>query len=184
MSPADLVTIHATSPIQQAVYIHNSPPLFVEDLSVVLLCYYNYELHMQLHPSKHHQFIPYMYLPLPASVCVVNASNKCMKFLALCYIIHRCIHVLSVSGCRFYKRWKEEEQRQAHLQRYSLGEDQLRQDWAAVLALADQKRKSLEQIHVFALAHVLRRPVVVYGVKVVKNFRGENLGFVNFEGMS
>ena len=43
MSPADLVTIHATSPIQQAVYIHNSPPLFVEDLSVVLLCYYNYE---------------------------------------------------------------------------------------------------------------------------------------------
>ena len=87
-------------------------------------------------------------------------------------------------GCRFYKRWKEEEQRQAHLQGYSLGEDQLRQDWAAVLALADQKRKSLEQIHVFALAHVLRRPVVVYGVKVVKNFRGENLGFVNFEGLS
>ncbi|CAI7993396.1 Ubiquitin thioesterase zranb1-B [Geodia barretti] len=83
----------------------------------------------------------------------------------------------------FYKRWKEEEQRQAHLQGYSLGEDQLRQDWAAVLALADQKRKSLEQIHVFALAHVLRRPVVVYGVKVVKNFRGENLGFVNFEGV-
>ena len=87
-------------------------------------------------------------------------------------------------GCRFYKRWKEEEQRQAHLQGYSLGEEQLRQDWAAVLALADQKRKSLEQIHVFALAHILRRPIVVYGVKVVKNFRGENLGFVNFEGVN
>ena len=86
--------------------------------------------------------------------------------------------------CRFYKRWKEEEQRQAHLQGFSLGEDQLKQDWAAVLALADQKRKSLEQIHVFALAHILRRPVVVYGVKVVKNYRGENLGFVNFEGAS
>ena len=85
--------------------------------------------------------------------------------------------------CRFYKRWKEEEQRQAHIQGYSLGEDQLRQDWAAVLALADQKRKSLEQIHVFALAHILRRPIVVYGVKVVKNYRGENLGFVNFEGL-
>ena len=84
---------------------------------------------------------------------------------------------------RFYKRWKEEEQRQAHLQGFSIGEDQLRQDWAAVLALADQKCKSLEQIHIFALAHVLRRPVVVYGVKVVKNYRGENLGFVNFEGV-
>lgn len=85
--------------------------------------------------------------------------------------------------CRFYKRWKEEEQRQAHLQGFSIGEDQLQQDWAAVLALADQKRKSLEQIHVFALAHILRRPIVVYGVKVVKNYRGENLGFVNFEGI-
>lgn len=58
----------------------------------------------------------------------------------------------------------------------------MRQDWAAVVALADQKGKSLEQIHIFALAHILRRPVIVYGVKIVKNFRGENLGFANFEG--
>ena len=56
-------------------------------------------------------------------------------------------------------------------------------DWAAVVALADQTGKSLEQIHIFVLSHVLRRPIVVYGVKVVKNFRGENLGFVNFEGL-
>ena len=51
-----------------------------------------------------------------------------------------------------------------------------------MVALADQKGKSLEQIHIFALAHILRRPVIVYGVKIVKNFRGENLGFANFEG--
>ena len=51
-----------------------------------------------------------------------------------------------------------------------------------MLALADQKGKSLEQTHIFALAHILRRPIIVYGVKVVKNFRGENLGFANFEG--
>ena len=88
------------------------------------------------------------------------------------YIVHR-----------FYKRWKEAEQRLAHRQGYSLGEEQLKHDWAAVLALADQKRKSLEQIHIFALAHILRRPIMVYGVKVVKNYRGENLGFVNFEGV-
>ena len=104
----------------------------------------------------------------------------------MCIVLHvgMCVYLWTCVGCRFYKRWKEEEQRQAHLQGYSLGEEQLRQDWAAVLALADQKRKSLEQIHVFALAHILRRPIVVYGVKVVKNFRGENLGFVNFEGVN
>lgn len=64
-----------------------------------------------------------------------------------------------------------------------LDEDQLKQDWAAVLALADQTGRSLEQIHIFALAHILRRPIIVYGVRVVKNYRGENLGFANFEGM-
>lgn len=51
-----------------------------------------------------------------------------------------------------------------------------------MVALANQQGKSLEQLHIFALAHILRRPVIVYGVKVVKNYRGENLGFVNFEG--
>ena len=84
---------------------------------------------------------------------------------------------------RFYERWKEAEQRQSHAQGFSLDEEQLRQDWGAVVALADQKGKSLEQMHVFCLAHILRRPVAVYGVKIVKNFRGENLGFANFEGM-
>ena len=83
---------------------------------------------------------------------------------------------------RFCERWKEAEQRQSHAQGFSLDEEQLRQDWAAVLALADQKGKSLEQTHIFALAHILRRPIIVYGVKIVKNFRGENLGFANFEG--
>lgn len=64
-----------------------------------------------------------------------------------------------------------------------LDEDQLKQDWAAVLALADQTGRSLEQIHIFSLAHILRRPIIVYGVRVVKNYLGENLGFANFEGM-
>ena len=85
--------------------------------------------------------------------------------------------------CRFFSRWKEAELRQSHAQGFSLDEEQLRQDWAAVVALADQTGKSLEQIHIFVLSHILRRPILVYGVKVVKNFRGENLGFVNFEGL-
>lgn len=41
---------------------------------------------------------------------------------------------------------------------------------------------SLEQTHIFALAHILRRPIIVYGVKYVKSFRGETLGFANFQG--
>ena len=43
---------------------------------------------------------------------------------------------------------------------------------------------SLEQIHIFALAHILRRPIIVYGIKFVKNFRGENIGIARFQGRS
>ena len=56
------------------------------------------------------------------------------------------------------------------------------EDWAGILSLASQPGASLEQIHIFCLAHVLRRPIIVYGVKYVKSWRGENLGFARFEG--
>lgn len=101
-----------------------------------------------------------------------------------------CKHILSkyisvfLSVCSFYSRWKEFEQRLSQSQGFVLDEAQLKQDWAVVLALADQTGRSLEQVHIFALAHILRRPIIVYGVRVVKNYRGENLGFANFEGDS
>ncbi len=41
---------------------------------------------------------------------------------------------------------------------------------------------ALLQIHIFCLSHVLRRPIIVYGVKYVKSWKGENLGFARFEG--
>ena len=52
-----------------------------------------------------------------------------------------------------------------------------------ILSLASKPGASLEQVHVFCLAHVLRRPIIVYGVKYVKSWRGETLGFARFEGL-
>ena len=42
---------------------------------------------------------------------------------------------------------------------------------------------SLEQIHIFALAHILRRPIIVYGIKYVKSYQGDNIGLARFQGM-
>ncbi|KAF4084749.1 hypothetical protein AMELA_G00109540 [Ameiurus melas] len=42
---------------------------------------------------------------------------------------------------------------------------------------------SLEQTHIFVLAHILRRPIIVYGVKYYKSFRGETLGYTRFQGV-
>ena len=72
---------------------------------------------------------------------------------------------------------------QAETLQYSLEEDQWEQDWASILSLAGQPGTSLEQTHVFALAHILRRPIIIYGVKYVKSFRGEVLGLARFQGI-
>lgn len=45
-----------------------------------------------------------------------------------------------------------------------------------------QPGASLEQTHIFVLSHILRRPIIVYGVKYYKSFRGETLGYTRFQG--
>lgn len=83
---------------------------------------------------------------------------------------------------RFFPRWKEWEEMQATNMQFTLDEDQWDQDWASVLSLASQPGASLEQTHVFALAHIIRRPIIIYGVKFVRSFRGETLGLARFQG--
>ena len=42
---------------------------------------------------------------------------------------------------------------------------------------------SLEQVHILVLAHILRRPIIVYGIKYVKNLHGDNIGYAGFQGL-
>lgn len=72
---------------------------------------------------------------------------------------------------------------QAALLHFALEETQWEEDWSTLLSLASQPGSSLEQLHIFALAHILRRPIIVYGVKYVKSFRGEDIGYARFEGI-
>ncbi|XP_056623313.1 ubiquitin thioesterase zranb1-B isoform X2 [Triplophysa dalaica] len=92
--------------------------------------------------------------------------------------LHDCSHW-------FYTRWKEWESwySQSFGLHFSLREEQWQEDWAFILSLASQPGASLEQTHVFVLAHILRRPIIVYGVKYYKSFRGETLGYTRFQGV-
>uniref|UniRef100_A0A8C6U2Y1 ubiquitinyl hydrolase 1 n=1 Tax=Neogobius melanostomus TaxID=47308 RepID=A0A8C6U2Y1_9GOBI len=92
--------------------------------------------------------------------------------------LHDCSHW-------FYSRWKEWESwySQSFGLHFSLREEQWQEDWAFILSLASQPGSSLEQTHIFVLAHILRRPIIVYGVKYYKSFRGETLGYTRFQGV-
>ncbi len=83
----------------------------------------------------------------------------------------------------FKPRWKEHEILMAQSLNYTLDDYQLEQDWNNILALAHQPGSSLEQAHIFALCHIFRRPIIIYSIKYVKSFRGENIGFTHFEGV-
>lgn len=91
--------------------------------------------------------------------------------------LHDCSHW-------FYTRWKDWESwySQSFGLHFSLREEQWQEDWAFILSLASQPGASLEQTHIFVLAHILRRPIIVYGVKYYKSFRGETLGYTRFQG--
>ncbi|KFP85405.1 Ubiquitin thioesterase ZRANB1, partial [Apaloderma vittatum] len=92
--------------------------------------------------------------------------------------LHDCSHW-------FYTRLKEWESwySQSFGLHFSLREEQWQEDWAFILSLASQPGASLEQTHIFVLAHILRRPIIVYGVKYYKSFRGETLGYTRFQGV-
>lgn len=66
---------------------------------------------------------------------------------------------------RFYPRWKEYEMLQAAVLNYTLAETQWEIDWTTLLSLANQPGSSLEQIHIFALSHIMRRVSVDVDVK-------------------
>ncbi|EUB60098.1 Ubiquitin thioesterase zranb1-A [Echinococcus granulosus] len=90
----------------------------------------------------------------------------------------------SIRACegQFYRIWREHEVHQAASQ-YQPDEEQLLRDWHSALTAASLTRSPLEQIHIFVLAHVLRRPIIVYGVKYIHNYRDEPIGLANFEGV-
>ena len=90
--------------------------------------------------------------------------------------------VMCVIHVRFFTCWHTAEVFTAETQGFSLDDNQLKTDWVSIVSLADHKGSSLDQTHVFVLAHILRRPIIVYGIKIIENFRGEKLGPVNYEG--
>ena len=74
-----------------------------------------------------------------------------------------------------YQRWREQEVRNASEAGFTLDNKQLEAEWCTLSKIAAQPGQPLEQLHIFVLAHILRRPIIVYGVKVVKSFRGEEI---------
>ena len=50
---------------------------------------------------------------------------------------------------------------------------QWRKEWADLVRSSSTPKASLEQTHVWVLAHVMRRPIIVYAIHNIRNYRDE-----------
>mmetsp|Transcript_29548 Transcript_29548/g.71121 ORF Transcript_29548/g.71121 Transcript_29548/m.71121 type:complete len:252 (+) Transcript_29548:2-757(+) len=82
-----------------------------------------------------------------------------------------------------YPRWREARAREAAINGYRADDWQWRKEWAELSRAAQTPRSSLEQTHVWALAHVLRRPVIMYAVHRIRNFKDEVVGVASHRGI-
>lgn len=111
---------------------------------------------------------------LQATYGVFDKDNRLRK--ALADTLNDAAHTLFV-------RFKEAEiLKVSHQLPYTLDQMQWEDDWAVVCSIASQPGSALEQFHIFVLSHILRRPIIVYGVKFFKSYRGEKLALAGFQG--
>uniref|UniRef100_A0A0K0DEE3 ubiquitinyl hydrolase 1 n=1 Tax=Angiostrongylus cantonensis TaxID=6313 RepID=A0A0K0DEE3_ANGCA len=99
-----------------------------------------------------------------------------------------------------WRRWKwaEHHANQASGLSLTLSDEEWMQEWNGIVALAspiprrtddsssdstDQIYESLEAVHVFALSHVLKRPIIVVSDTVLRNAKGEELSPISFGGI-
>ena len=101
-------------------------------------------------------------------------------------VAHACFNT---EGNTFYRRWqynREQENLQFGLQLEQL---QWQREWEIVVNQASAEvpargnLDSLKEFHIFVLANVLRRPVVMYAVPKMRSVQGATLQGVNFHGI-
>lgn len=104
--------------------------------------------------------------------------------------------VEDVEGTRFYhSRWRAEENRQVLTQNggYERTEEQWANEWEEVIRLASQTQfpfgacgpqyGSLEEIHIFVLANILRRTIIVASDETLRGQYDESYAPINFGGI-
>merc|ERR1719461_2078552 len=87
-------------------------------------------------------------------------------------------------GRAFYSVFKKYEYEFALSLNFQTNEQQIEREYANNLAAAKRNREHLGQIHLFVLAHVLRRPILCYGVRSIKSLNSdEELDYTSMAGI-
>ena len=106
---------------------------------------------------------------------VTDRTNALRKAMALS---------LFEAESQFFSRWRNYETAFNDRLGLTLDESQWEAQWAQILQLAAAQGSSLEHVHIFVLAHILRRPIIVYAPAIVRSrVSGDKIGESSFQGV-
>ncbi|VDN97325.1 unnamed protein product [Rodentolepis nana] len=112
---------------------------------------------------------------MQASFGVVDSDSFLRKILASSFL--SCKQIL-------YEIWFEHEKQEADAAEYELSKDQVLKEWQSCLKVATSSNEPLEQIHIFILANIFRRPIIVYSVESVLSLTDDlPLEYSKFQGI-
>lgn len=139
--------------------------------------------------------------------CLLHATSLYMWGLQDQQLILRnSLYKLLTTGSKkdaIFKRWKHQtELRNKEAGGLTFSEEEWQFEWAEIIRVANSKPRrapsteslrrystlrlnyeSLEEIHVFALAHVLKRPIIVVADRVLRSISGDELAPIYFGGI-
>ena len=125
--------------------------------------------------------------------CLLHAASLGMwGFQDRDHILRRAVShaVQSIVGNTFFQRWQHTRQKDNSQYGLQLEPQQWQAEWQMIVKLASAEvpqggsLDSLEEFHVFVLANILRRPIIMYAVpKFRSSSHGSTLQPVNFHGV-
>ena len=89
------------------------------------------------------------------------------------------------SGEVFRARWQmaQDDRNKTECEGFELSADQWDAEWDNLVVRAGEKGRSLEDLHVLTMAHVLSRPIVVYSDKVLEGVAGDAISTNQMGGL-
>ncbi|XP_039291867.1 OTU domain-containing protein 7B [Nilaparvata lugens] len=131
------------------------------------------------------------------------------RLLTLRKALHAFLSANPTQGVALWRRWRRQQSRLNALSDLVWTEVEWRQEWNAIVSMASSEPRlrrtisvasnqsgcgdmsnlggdiyeSLEEVHVLALAHVLKRPIIVVADTFLKDMNGEPLAPIPFGGI-
>ena len=93
--------------------------------------------------------------------------------------LYESMKLNTFSGKAFYNAHRQFEYEYALSLNFSINEAQIEQEYKNLLQAAEKRRSMLGSLHLFVLAHIIRRPIIVYSVSKLDH----DLGFTDVAGI-